>query len=172
MSTLSYPVRLVGGDDLRRSRLTVFFRLLLLIPHVIVLALYGVAAFFAAIAAWFVGVFTGRVPHGVHSFIAGYLRYSIRVGAFATILADPFPPFGSSRRADPARRTSSVDHRSSFGASFGACAGASSSSIGPVRPSRASRHITACDRLCASTVESSSALRANSRAAFAASSSR
>ena len=94
MSTLSYPVRLVGGDDLRRSRLTVFFRLLLLIPHVIVLALYGIAAFFAAIAAWFAGVFTGRVPDGVHSFIAGYLRYSIRVGAFATILADPFPPFG------------------------------------------------------------------------------
>ena len=50
MSTLSYPVRLVGGDDLRRSRLTVFFRLLLLIPHVIVLALYGIAAFFAAIS--------------------------------------------------------------------------------------------------------------------------
>src|SRR5690349_1518152 len=98
MSTLPYPVRLVGGHDLERSRLTVFFRLFLVIPHAIVLAVYGIGAFVAAVVAWFAGVFTGRVPDGVHGFIAGYLRYSIRVGAYATILADPFPPFGSGGR--------------------------------------------------------------------------
>jgi hypothetical protein len=44
MSTSPYPVRLVGGQDLARSRLTVFFRLILVIPHVIVLALYAIVA--------------------------------------------------------------------------------------------------------------------------------
>jgi hypothetical protein len=95
MSTSSYPVRLVGGHDLERSRLTVFFRLFLLIPHVLVLALYGIAAYIVVIIAWFAALFTGRVPDGMHGFISGYLRYYIRVGAYGAILANPFPPFGS-----------------------------------------------------------------------------
>jgi hypothetical protein len=95
MSTPSHPIRLVGGHDLQRSRLTVFFRLFLVIPHVIVLAFYAIGVFFAEIIAWFAALFTGRVPLSLHDFIDGYLRYSTRVLAYAHILADPFPPFGS-----------------------------------------------------------------------------
>jgi hypothetical protein len=94
MSTPSYPVRLVGGNDLERSRLTVFFRIFLLIPHAIVLVLYGIVAYIVVIIAWFAALFTGRVPEGLHDFIAGFLRYSTRVMAYGTILANPFPPFG------------------------------------------------------------------------------
>ena len=95
MSTSPYPARLVGGEALERSRLTVFFRTFLLIPHVIVLAFYGIGALVVAIIAWFAALFTGRVPDGMHNFIAGYLRYYARVLAFGTILAGPFPPFGA-----------------------------------------------------------------------------
>ena len=95
MSTPSYPVRLVGGHDLERSRLTVFFRIFLVIPHAIVLWFYGVATLIAVVIAWFAALFTGRVPDGLHGFITGYLRYATRVAAYAHILADPFPPFGS-----------------------------------------------------------------------------
>ncbi len=95
MSTSPYPVRLVGGHDLERSRLTVFFRIFLLIPHAIVLSLYAIAAFVVIFIAWFAALFTGRVPEGMHNFIAGFLRYYARVIAYGTILADPFPPFGS-----------------------------------------------------------------------------
>jgi len=95
MSTQPYPVRLVGGDELQRSRLTVFFRLILLIPHAIALWLYGIAAFITVIIAWFAALFTGSVPTGMHDFITGYLKYYARVVAYGTILADPFPPFGS-----------------------------------------------------------------------------
>jgi hypothetical protein len=94
MSIPEYPVDLVGGQDLERSRLTVFFRFFLLIPHYVVLALYGIAAFFVIFIAWFAAVFTGRVPGGMHNFIAGYLRYATRVAAYQAILANPFPPFG------------------------------------------------------------------------------
>ncbi len=88
-----YPVRLTGGDDLRRSRLTVLFRLVLLIPHVLALMLYGLAAFIAVIAAWFVALVTGRVLPPLHDFLASYVRYSAYVIAYAAILTDPFPPF-------------------------------------------------------------------------------
>jgi len=96
MSTAPYPVRLVGGEDLQRSRLTVFFRIFLLIPHAIVLFFYAIGAMVVTVVAWFAALITGRVPDGMHAFIAGYERYYARVLAYGAILADPFPPFGAS----------------------------------------------------------------------------
>ena len=57
-----HPIGLIVADDLQRNRLTVFFRILLAIPHFVVVALWAIVAFFAVVVAWFVGVFTGRVP--------------------------------------------------------------------------------------------------------------
>jgi hypothetical protein len=89
-----HPIHLVVGDDLQRNRLTVFFRLLLAIPHFIWVALWGIAVWFAVLAAWLVAIFTGRVPDGLHGFIASYLRYLTHVYAYASIASDPFPGFG------------------------------------------------------------------------------
>ena len=86
---------MVVTDDLRRSRLTVFFRLLLAIPHLVVLALWGILVDVAVIVAWFAALFTGRVPGGLHDFMAAFVRYATRVNAYILLLADPFPPFGS-----------------------------------------------------------------------------
>src|SRR5438874_928340 len=47
-----HPVRLVVEDDLRRNRLTVFFRLLLAIPHIIWVLLWTIAVVVAAIVGW------------------------------------------------------------------------------------------------------------------------
>ncbi len=89
----AHPVRLVVTDDLQRSRLTVFFRILLVIPHLIWLAIWGIAVWFAVLAAWVVGIFAGRVPDGLHGFIASYLHYLTHVYAYYAIAADPFPSF-------------------------------------------------------------------------------
>jgi hypothetical protein len=91
----SHPIGLIVSDDLKRNRLTVFFRLLLAIPHFIVLLLWGIVAELAVIVAWFAALFTGRVPDGLHNFLASFLRYSTRVTGYVFLLADPFPPFGS-----------------------------------------------------------------------------
>ena len=40
----AHPLRMVVTDDLQRNRLTVFFRLLLVIPHLIVLLLWAIVA--------------------------------------------------------------------------------------------------------------------------------
>ena len=90
-----HPVRLIANDDLQRSRLTVFFRLLLVIPHLIVLFVWAIAAEIAVVIAWIAGVLLGRVPVGLHNFLASFVRYSTRVRAYCGILADPYPPFGS-----------------------------------------------------------------------------
>src|SRR5579862_8728232 len=92
----THPIGLIVTDDLQRSRLTVFFRLLLLIPHLIWLELWGIAVAVAVCVSWIVAVFIGRVPDGLHGFDASYLRYSTRVTGYWYLLANPWPPFSSS----------------------------------------------------------------------------
>lgn len=90
-----HPIRLMNDDDLQRNRLTVFFRLLLAIPHFLFVALWSIAIWFAVIVGWFATLFTGRLPDGLHDFSARFLRYLTRVYAYMHLVADPFPPFGS-----------------------------------------------------------------------------
>ena len=91
-----HPIGLIVTDDLERSRLTTFFRLILAIPHFIWLYLWGIVAAVVVLIVWFVALFTGRVPPGLHEFLAAYLRYYTRVTAYSFLLANPFPPFSGS----------------------------------------------------------------------------
>jgi hypothetical protein len=89
-----HPIGLIVTDDLKRSRLTVFFRLLLAIPQLIWLSIWGIATYLVVIVAWFAALFTGRVPVGLHDFMARYLRATAHVYAYVLLLSDPWPPFG------------------------------------------------------------------------------
>ncbi|HVP75703.1 MAG TPA: DUF4389 domain-containing protein [Gaiellaceae bacterium] len=90
-----HPVRLVGeAHDLRRSRVTVFFRLLLALPHVVWLALWAVAAILAAVANWFVTLVRGTPAAALHGFLSRFVRYRLHVYAFLSLAANPFPAFG------------------------------------------------------------------------------
>jgi len=91
---VQHPIRLVVTDDLQRNRLTVFFRLILAIPHLIWLLLWGIVATLAAIANWFATLVKGESPEGLHNFLATYLRYVTQVYAYILLIADPFPGFG------------------------------------------------------------------------------
>jgi len=104
-----HPVALVVDDDLERNRLTVFFRLLLAIPQFIWLYFFGIVAGIALLIAWFAALFTGRVPDGLHDFLARYQRCTTHVNAYVLLLANPWPPFAGSPgtypidlRVDPA----------------------------------------------------------------------
>ena len=88
-----HPVQLAVTDDLERSRLTVFFRILLAIPHFIWLGLWSIGVFFVAIIAWFVALFTGRLPQGLHDFFGMYIRYATHLGAYLALAANPYPGF-------------------------------------------------------------------------------
>ena len=96
-----HPVQLLVTDDLHRSRLTVFFRFLLAIPHLIWFGLWSIGVFFAAIIGWFAALFTGRLPDPLHRFLAAFLRYATHVGAYVYLTANPFPGFGGAPGSYP-----------------------------------------------------------------------
>jgi hypothetical protein len=89
-----HPVHLVGdAHDLRRSRVTVFFRILLALPHIVWLALWSIAAIVVAILNWFTTLFSGTPAATFHQFLSRYIRYVLHVSAFIYLAANPFPGF-------------------------------------------------------------------------------
>jgi 2-(1,2-epoxy-1,2-dihydrophenyl)acetyl-CoA isomerase len=89
----SHPVRLVVNDDLQRWRLTVALRWLLALPHLFVLSVWSIVALLVAIVDWFITLFRGHSPEGVHAFLARFVRYQAHVYAYTYLVADPFPSF-------------------------------------------------------------------------------
>ncbi len=90
----SYPMTYEVDYVEPRSRLTVFFRAILAIPHAIMSLFVGIALFFTVIAAWFALIITGKYPQGLYDFNAGAIRFLGRYTAYAYLQVDPFPPFG------------------------------------------------------------------------------
>jgi hypothetical protein len=88
-----HPVRLVLTDDGRRSRLTVFFRLFLALPHLIWLVGWSIVAQTASFANWLAVVISGETPPVFHSFLGAYVRYVTHVSAYLFLAANPYPGF-------------------------------------------------------------------------------
>ncbi|WP_322796721.1 DUF4389 domain-containing protein [Tepidiforma sp.] len=93
----AYPVRFWGEAQLEgRSRLTVFLRLILVIPHYLVLYILQIIANILLFIGWVVGIFIGRIPGAIHNYLAGYYRWTMRVAAYMALLTDRYPPFSLS----------------------------------------------------------------------------
>jgi len=88
-----HPVTLHVMDDLRRSRLTVFFRFLLTIPHLIWLELWTLLALVVFVLNWIVALVIGRPAKPFQRFNAAYLRYTTTVFSYLFLIANPFPGF-------------------------------------------------------------------------------
>jgi hypothetical protein len=86
-----HPVRFVVTDDLRRSRLTVFFRLLLAIPHLIWITIWTYAMFVVIAFQWLWVIGAGHMEEDVHRYIGRYVRYHVHVHAYLLLLANPWP---------------------------------------------------------------------------------
>lgn len=90
----SYPVDLeVSRPEPPRNRLTVFFRLFLAIPHLIVVSFLGLAWAFTTAVAWASILLTGRYPRTLYGFAIGVLAWSARVECYILLLRDEYPPF-------------------------------------------------------------------------------
>ena len=67
---------------------------ILVIPHVIVLIFLFIGVLISTIFALFFILFTGRYPKRIFDFVEGFLRWTLRVSAFALLLtSDKYPPF-------------------------------------------------------------------------------
>ena len=117
--TTLHPVRLHVTPALTgRNRLTVAFRFILAIPHLLLVGgpiaafitlssndggvqrswgaggALGAVAFVCALIAWFAIVFTAKAPEGLWKLGAFYLRWRVRSSAYAALFRDEYPPFG------------------------------------------------------------------------------
>lgn len=117
----SYPVRIhVEPATHGRNRLTTAFRIILAIPHLILVGgpaaavlswttasddgvsyswsgagILGGVALVCAVIAWFVLVVYARHPRGLWDLAAFYLRWRVRAVAYVALLVDEYPPFGN-----------------------------------------------------------------------------
>ncbi len=119
MSAMAYPVSTTLAPQLSdRNRLTTAFRLILAIPHLILVGgvgagfafynnggrhastlggetglLGGIAAIFAVIS-WFTIVLMAEHYRPIRDYTRFYLRWRVRAVAYFMLLADQYPPFG------------------------------------------------------------------------------
>lgn len=120
-SQAAFPARVrVDSALVGRNRVTTAFRLILAIPHLVLVGgpvggfltwnasseggwdnnsggsggVMGIAAVVAAIISWFGIVFAGIHPDGLWKFSAFYLRWRARSIAYVALLRDEYPPFG------------------------------------------------------------------------------
>ena len=91
-----HPVQFDVVWQPERNRLTTFFRLILAIPHIVVVAVVGIAEYVVTIIAWVAILVTARYPRGLRRFSVWYIVYATRVHAWLALLCDEFPPFGGS----------------------------------------------------------------------------
>lgn len=120
----AYPVTFdVTPQITERNRVTVLFRLILAIPHLLLVGGPGLAfsggssrgrddfgGFFTilpstgalglvagvmSVISWFAIVFTGKQPKGLWDFTVFYLKWRSRAVSYMALLCDDYPPFGA-----------------------------------------------------------------------------
>ncbi len=105
MSSLTYDV----GYEEDRNRLTVAFRIILAIPHLIVSQVWGYLAQILAVIQWFVILFTGKRNEGMWNLQQGWLGYYARVMGYTELLYDQYPAFGTDPGSVPVRSAISFE---------------------------------------------------------------
>jgi hypothetical protein len=97
------PIEVGFAGPAEQRRVTVLFRLILIIPQLLFLILVGIAAEIVLILGWFGALFTGRLPGFAADFLSGVLRWQVRVHAYYLLLTDQYPPFSLEDADYPAR---------------------------------------------------------------------
>ena len=95
-----YPVDVVAEYPERSSRLLALaallfgvIKLLLLLPHIVVLLVLGFVASIAAVVGWIAVLFLGYYPRALFDFQVGVLRWNARANAYYLSVTDRYPPF-------------------------------------------------------------------------------
>ena len=94
-------MRFVVRDDLRRSRLTTGFRLILAIPHFVWFSIWGGVMLLILPVQWFAALFTRKPVEGLTELYEMFLRYSLHVYAYVYLAGNPYPGFLGLRGSYP-----------------------------------------------------------------------
>jgi hypothetical protein len=93
-SATGYPINLDVEVPDRIARWRPLVQWILAIPLFIIAYVLRLVAEVCAVIGWFAALFTGQLPEGLGSFIAGYYRYTWRVYSYSWFLRETYPPFG------------------------------------------------------------------------------
>ena len=102
----------------RLSRLLIFVKWLLIIPHVIVLYLLFFALSVTTFLSWFAILVTGRYPRGLWDFALTVLRWNANLGVYIGLMRDEYPPFSGNDGDYPVRFQMAYPERLSRGLIF------------------------------------------------------
>jgi hypothetical protein len=75
------------------SRLLIFVKWLLAIPHMIVLYALGIVLSIITLIAFFTILFTRQYPRGMFDLVVNINRWNANLGAYVLLLRDEYPPF-------------------------------------------------------------------------------
>lgn len=93
MAMTPVPPALVIEHVERRGRLSVAFRLLLVLPQAVVLSVLWLVGLVAVVVGWFAALVLGRLPEPIARYLCHLTRYTTRVYAYGWLLTDRYPPF-------------------------------------------------------------------------------
>lgn len=85
-----------------------FWKGILLFPHMVVLQFLAMAVFVVTVLAWFGILFTGNYPRGMFQFSVGVQRWYHRVTAYFASFNDRYPPYALAADAGPASNAATV----------------------------------------------------------------
>jgi hypothetical protein len=88
-----YPATIEVTEPTVRDRASIAVRLILAVPHLVVLFFLVLAWALVTVGAWLAILFTARYPASLHPFALGVMRWVLRVEAYLLLLVDEYPPF-------------------------------------------------------------------------------
>lgn len=88
-----YPVRFDVEYPESLSRLLIFVKWLLAIPHFLILYVLGAVAYICTFIAFFAILFTTKYPRGLFDFVVNFQRWNANNSAYVGLLRDEYPPF-------------------------------------------------------------------------------
>jgi hypothetical protein len=101
----NYPIRVnVGPREEKQSRVKVFFRIILVLPMLILLYAVSYIHSLLGVLAWLTIVFRGYLPEGANNAMTFCNSFYTRVYGYMALLTDVYPPVGEekSKGAGPA----------------------------------------------------------------------
>jgi hypothetical protein len=91
----TYPIRInIPPRPERQSRLKAFFRIILIIPVLIVSYPVIYAHYCVSVISWLVIVFRGYQPEGLHQAMSFVNSFYARLYGYWSLLTDDYPPIG------------------------------------------------------------------------------
>ncbi len=88
-----YPVQFDIQRPESLSRLLIFVKWLLILPHQIILYFLTIALYVVLLIAFFAILITAKYPEGLFTFAVGVRRWSANASAYSSLMRDEYPPF-------------------------------------------------------------------------------